>query len=529
MDAAHEGAAPSSGPPMLRATGRSPRIDRWGIHEAFRFLTRITAPARMVSMSRAVVWFRDDLRVHDNEPLAAAVGGHETVIPAYVFDSRQYEEGMFGLEKKGSRWARFRRESVEDLQASLRDRGGDLLVRQGDPTEEIPAIADSYDAAAVYCQTKPGGQELEAENTVRARLADQGRQLNRSWTHTLYHLNDLPTHYDDIRDTFTPWRKEVENRAFVRDQIGTPPAIDTPEFAADQTAIPTLSALGREPTSADERGVLPFEGGEERGIERIQQYFWEQDNLRSYKSTRNGLLGADFSSKLSAWLAHGCLSPRYINAEVDRYEDERVSNQDTYWLIFELLWRDFYQFQLLKYGKDFFAIDGIRGVEKDWRAAESPDTREAFDRWAAGETGVPFVDANMRELNQTGYMSNRGRQNVASFLADALQIDWRLGASYFESRLVDYEMASNWGNWAYNAGVGNDSRDNYFNVLGQGDRYDGEAAYVKHWLPSLEALPTEYAHQPWRMSQEEQAAHGVELGIDYPAPMIDIEARYKAL
>jgi deoxyribodipyrimidine photo-lyase len=142
---------------------------------------------------------------------------------------------------------------------------------------------------------------------------------------------------------------------------------------------------------------------------------------------------------------------------------------------------------------------------------------------------VPFVDANMRELNRTGYMSNRGRQNVASFLADALGIDWRWGAAYFEERLVDYDVASNWGNWAYQAGVGNDSRDNHFDVLSQADRYDGDAEYVTTWLPVLEGLSPNYAHRPWRMDADEQAAHGVELGIDYPQPMIDVEARYAEL
>jgi len=126
-------------------------------------------------------------------------------------------------------------------------------------------------------------------------------------------------------------------------------------------------------------------------------------------------------------------------------------------------------------------------------------------------------------------MSNRGRQNVASFLADALAVDWRLGAAYFEARLVDYDVASNWGNWAYQAGVGNDSRDNYFNVLGQAERYDPGAEYVTHWLPELDGLPAEYAHRPWRMSETEQREHGVEVGRDYPAPMLDLEGRYDEL
>lgn len=135
----------------------------------------------------------------------------------------------------------------------------------------------------------------------------------------------------------------------------------------------------------------------------------------------------------------------------------------------------------------------------------------------------------MRELNRTGYMSNRGRQNVASFLADALRIDWRWGAAYFEERLVDYDVASNWGNWAYHAGVGNDSRDNYFDVLSQGKYYDNGGEYVTTWLPELEELPPEFVHRPWTLSETDRTDHGVRLGIDYPEPMIDLEARYETL
>jgi deoxyribodipyrimidine photo-lyase len=135
----------------------------------------------------------------------------------------------------------------------------------------------------------------------------------------------------------------------------------------------------------------------------------------------------------------------------------------------------------------------------------------------------------MRELNRTGFMSNRGRQNVASFLAKNLNLDWRLGASYFESRLVDYDVTSNWGNWAYNAGVGNDPRDRYFNILSQAKRYDEGGDYVKHWLPELRNVPGNMVHAPYEMSEGEQRDYGVVIGDDYPAPMIDLEASYERI
>jgi len=487
-------------------------------------------------METAVVWFRDDLRVDDNPTLADAVAAAGEVVPLYVFDPRTRGETRYGTGKRGTHRTRFRLESVADLRASLRERGGELFVREGRVEDVVPAVAGAVGADAVFAQTKPATEELEAEYGVRDALPDSV-DFRRRWTHTLYHVNDLPTRYDRIDDTFTPWRKEVEDGAAVRDPVPAPDSIPAPATLPVESAessvpdgtggpgdIPSLADLGVGAPPEDDRAVLPFEGGETAGKERIESYVWEGDHLREYKQTRNGLLGAEYSSKVSPWLAAGCLSPRWLHREVSRYEEERVANEDTYWLVFELAWRDFFQFQFLKHGADFFGPNGIRDVEKRWDR-----DREAFQRWADGETGVPFVDANMRELNRTGYMSNRGRQNVASFLADALGIDWRWGAAYFEARLVDYDVASNWGNWAYQAGVGNDSRDNHFDVLSQADRYDGDAEYVTTWLPVLEGLSPNYAHRPWRMDADEQAAHGVELGIDYPQPMIDVEARYAEL
>jgi len=473
-------------------------------------------------MNTAIVWFRDDLRVDDNPTIADAVVDAGAVVPVYVTDPRRRGETRYGTDKRGPFRAKFRRESLLDLRTSLRERGGDLLVRAGRVETVVPDLVEQVDADAVYAQTKPATEELEREYAVREALpADVS--FERRWTHTLYHIDDLPTPYDRIDDTFTPWRKEVERGASVRDPVAAPATVPTPDRGLDAGEIPTLSPSDRmAPT--DDRAVLQFEGGESAGKQRLREYVWEGDHLREYKQTRNGMLGADYSSKFSAWLAAGCLSPRWIHREVERYEDERVSNEDTYWLVFELLWRDFFQFQFVKHGADFFGPTGIRDVHKEW-----DQDREAFRRWADGETGVPFVDANMRELNRTGYMSNRGRQNVASFLADALGIDWRWGAAYFEERLVDYDVASNWGNWAYQAGVGNDSRDNHFNVLSQGERYDGGADYITTWLPELDGLPSEYAHRPWRLSDGEQAEYGVELGIDYPRPMIDVEDRYSEL
>jgi deoxyribodipyrimidine photo-lyase len=479
----------------------------------------------MTGSETAVMWFRTDLRLHDSAALEAAAEASE-LLPMFVFDERAFGERAFGgvesfrFEKTGPHRTRFLRESVADLRASLRARGTDLVVRHGRPEVEVAAIAEAVDASSVCYQSLPTSEERALEAALTERLAGTSASPNAFWTHTLHHLADLPTPPHGMPDTFTPWRQTVEAESEVHEPRPVPCLPDLP--AVDPGTIPSQADLGVAEPPEDERAVLPFEGGETRGRERVQTYLWERDKLRTYKETRNGLLGADYSSKLSPWLSLGCLSPRWVHAEAERYERERVANDSTYWLVFELRWRDFFQFQFVKHGARFFQPGGIRENDREWRDGARAD--ELFGRWCDGETGVPFVDANMRELNRTGYVSNRGRQNVASFLANDCRVDWRRGAAYFETQLVDYDVASNYGNWAYNAQVGNDSRDSSFDVLAQAKRYDADAEYVTTWCPELEPLPAEYAHEPWRMTADEQAAFGVELGVDYPEPMLDVEA-----
>lgn len=477
----------------------------------------------------AVVWFRRDLRLHDNEALTEAARA-DRLLPVYAFDPRDYGEREYGgpdsfrFEKTGGGRARFRRESVTALRASLRDRGSDLVVRTGPPERAVARVAARADADAVYLHVWPSPEEVDVESEVRASLRERGIEARRYWGHTLYHVNDLPDGYRGVPDTYTTFRESVEADASVRSPLGTPDLPAVPDDAPDPGTIPTLDDLGvADRVPEDERAVLSFDGGEPSGLDRLETYVWAEDRLREYKQTRNGLLGQGYSTKLSPWLTEGCLSPRRVKAAVDRYEDRRVANDSTYWLLFELIWRDFFAFQVAKHGAQFFAPGGLQErTEVDWRdPATDTEAARAFERWCAGETGVPFVDANVRELNRTGYMSNRGRQNVASFLANDLRVDWRRGAAYFETQLLDYDPASNYGNWAYVAGVGNDTRNRRFDVVDQARRYDGEAEYVAHWLPDLDPLPPEYAHAPWEMSESDQSEYGVELGRDYPEPVVD--------
>ena len=477
-------------------------------------------------LSTALVWIRNDLRVRDHEPLRYAADHYDQVVPVYCFDPRHFGTTMFDLPKTGAVRARFLRESVQDLRGSLRDRGADLVVRHGRPEDVLPELVRQTGADEVLQYQKIGSEEAEVEAGVEAALADTGAEPGFFWGKTLYHIDDIPFEEpSDIPSVYTNFRKGVEKKSQIRPTVDAPDSLFPLPEELDPGTIPTLEDLGVEGDgTVDERGVLPFEGGETRGLDRIDEYIWRGDHLKTYKKTRNGLLGANYSSKFSPWLAHGCITPRQIYEEVQRYEDQRVSNKSTYWMTFELIWRDFFSYVTWKAGDRLFRPGGIIGNDIDWRYHE-----ESFERWATGTTGIPFVDANMRELNRTGYMSNRGRQNVASMLSQSLKLDWRMGAAYFESRLIDHDVGSNWGNWAYNSRVGNDPRARYFNIVKQAKRYDSDGDYVRYWLPELEGVPDEYVHAPHRMSREEQEAAGCIVGADYPRPVVDLDKTYERI
>ena len=466
----------------------------------------------------SLVWFRNDLRLLDNVTLTEAIRQSDRVYPVYCFDPRQYEETELELPRTGPHRAQFLLETVADLRKNLQAIGSDLIVRQGLPETVLPQLAQDLEASAVFASKEVTSEETRAERAVEEKLHAQGIELTLIWQATLLHVDDIPWPIKNVPDIFSQFRKEAEKAVAVRPTQPQPERLNTVDDVR-LGELPTLEDLGLEKPAYDPRAVLRYEGGETAGRQRLHEYFWEHDCLREYKETRNGLLGADYSSKFSAWLANGSLSPRVIYREVKRYEQEQVKNKSTYWLIFELLWRDYFRFIAKKYEDRIFLPTGIQQkdlyLKKDYGA---------FEKWKNGMTGVPFIDANMREINATGFMSNRGRQNVASFLVKDLQVNWTWGASYFETLLVDYDVCSNWCNWNYAAGVGNDPRENrYFNIMSQAQRYDPQGDYVRHWIPELSDLPGKKVHYPTEISHQELAASGVIIGEDYPKPLVGFD------
>lgn len=470
-----------------------------------------------MSEKTILVWFRNDLRIHDNEILLEAIRKADKILPVYCFDPFYFKPTQYGSLKTGNFRARFLLESVLNLRETLRAHGAELIIRTGDPAEILPELAVQYHVNEVYHHREVAFEETDISDRVEAALWKIKLNLKHFIGHTLYHKEDLPFPIKDIPVVFATFRKKVERDSDIRPCFETPSQINVPVIN-DAGEIPTLQDLGLDEPVDDERAVMRFYGGESEGLKHIQEFFWETDRLKTYKTTFNGLLGSAYSSKLSPWLSVGCLSIRQVYWEIKRYEQERGANESTHWLIFELLWRDYFRFMFKKYGTQFFKPGNLKAEAPE--IANSQD--ELFEKWKNGQTGVPFIDANMRELNATGFMSNRGRQNVASFLVKDLKVNWTRGAAYFEEKLIDYSSASNWGNWAHVGGVGNDPRENrHFNVIKQAIEYDPKGGYVKTWIPELSHIPGKLVHTPFFLTPAELALYQLERGVTYPELIIE--------
>lgn len=612
---------------------------------------------------RFVVWFRNDLRIRDNPILSkvALYEGAKEVVPCYFFDPRVYRNTTsFGSPKTGFHRARFLLEAVADLREQLRALGSDLLVGIGRPEDFLPLLlADPADTTVLY-QTLPGTEEEEHERAVQQRLRGKAH-LTSLWGGTLYDIKQLPfkdhTTLSDMPDSFHEFRSWMERdpwqaaaaKLLPKPRVGELPLPDNPgnfqKLHPDKQlsfssrlgfdVLPTPSELGQSAaamaTPPEPRGLVVFRGGERAAKARLRYYLWEKDCMGGYFETRNGMLGTDYTSKFSAWLAHGCISARYIASECSRYEIQKGKSRATYWMIFELLVRDFARFFCVKHGRRIFTGDvggnplhtpaeavleqvgeRLSAVEltepvparlQHGSAAEGTSTRRAgrfdgrrdsrrggnsFDgarrtvlkngevvlleqgpgdargaalqqrersripsfgtdvgvlrpakppgewakedipglallyrrpttwgnsrdqllaRWKAGQTGVPLIDANMRELAATGYMSARGRMVTASYFTKDLKIDWQLGADHFESLLIDYDVCVNWGTWM-GVGAWGPRR---FDVAMQAKEYDAEGEYVLHWLPELAKVPAAQLHEPWLLTPLEQQLYGVRL------------------
>ncbi|MEQ8703637.1 MAG: DASH family cryptochrome [Phaeodactylibacter sp.] len=471
---------------------------------------------------RGIVWFRQDLRLHDNEALHDAISSLDEVIPVYVFDERTFlgKTDHFGFPKTGKYRARFIIESVADLRASLQAIGSNLIVRVGKPEEVLFEIAQKAKTNWVFCNRERTPDEVYVQDTLEQKLWTIGQEIRYSRGKMLYYTADLPFPITHTPDSFAQFRKEVERYVPVREPLPGPEEMAPIMVKMEEGEIPGLEDLGHTPFEPDNRANFVYKGGERAGLEHLHRYIWEEETVQQYTHRHCGVSSAGYSSHFSAWLSQGCLSPKMIYHHLKAYEQQRGASDSAQDLFHALLMRDFLRLMVKKHGCKVFDKGGlIANVDTRWR-----DDDRLLQRWVSGATGVPFIDANMNEIAATGYMSNRGRQNVASFLAKDLMVNWQMGAEYFESVLIDYDVTSNWMNWNYAAGISADPReDKHFNIISQAMKYDPKGEYVKTWLPQLAGVPSEMVHQPDLLSSDEQDRLHLHIGADYPEAVISTE------
>lgn len=412
--------------------------------------------------NRALLWMSQDLRFHDNEILNWAIENNCEVVVI----------GFLSPESSNLRKSFFIHSFLE-FQSKLKEKGVSCFISSGRPEDEIPQWVLSNHISVLLTQT---AFNFKIESQIK-KIQDELPQIQLiTFPHQcLLNPTDLPFSISQLPLVFTQFRKAVENTVSIKQ----PKILSESKICGFTTQIPQSSKILNLSEIAKKVEAFPFElqPGESAALEKLVDYIWKTDSLRTYKETRNGLLNKNDSSKFSVALAYGCLSAKMIYKNIKMYEEKFGENESTQWFIQELLWRDYFKFLSLKIQDQLFHPQGLSQKVKTW----SHDKTE-FALWCDGRTGVDFVDANMIELNRTGWMSNRGRQNVASYLAKTLQINWIWGAEYFARHLLDYDIESNWGNWLYLAGVGTDPRDRTFNIQRQAEMYDPDRSYQNKWL-----------------------------------------------
>lgn len=442
-----------------------------------------------------LVWFRRDLRVHDQPALHAACAGPE-LVALFVLDPH-----LLAHPKVGAPRLAYLADALTALDEALAARGGRLILRHGDPVEEVARVAAEVYAATVHICDDVSPYARRRDAAVGARLEADGRRLESHDGVFVHPPGSVTTGAGAPYRVFTPFAKAWRARprpAPLPSPATLPP---TPDLAT--AAPPDRAALGGADAPAE-----PV-GGEAAARGRWQRFL--NDGVADYHDRRD-LLAVDGTSRLSADLHYGCLSPRELIDALDLSEPGPAT------FATELIWREFY-------GHVLAAWPEVLTTEFNpvWRALPWEGDGAAAAAWREGRTGFPIVDAGMRQLAATGWMHNRARMIVASFLCKDLRVDWRVGEAHFLRSLFDGDLASNNGGWQWAAGTGTDAQPYFriFNPTTQGERFDPEGSYVRRWVPELAGVPSRHIHAPERMPADVARASGVAIGRDYPAPLVD--------
>ncbi len=467
-----------------------------------------------MSPSTAIVWFRRDLRLHDHPALVAATRHADRVVPLFVVDP-----GLIGGRFASANRTWFMLETVRALRSDLRARGGDLVVRMGDPRAVVPTVAREVDASDVFVSRDHAPYGRARDQVVVDTLARNGVAWHPRRGNLVHEPEDVATQDGRPFSVYSPFRRAWE-------RLERPRPLDAPASSAgadlptklESGAIPSLADLGLGPGPPRTRRSSRNPARRPRGPA------WSDGLLAAcdgYATSRDRLDREDGTSRLSADLRFGLLSPlEVVDRAVGAGEGRRV-------FLNEIVWREFYAHVL--FHRPAVRHDAFRPEFDDlpWSTDEG-----SLAAWREGRTGYPVVDAAMRQLAATGWMHNRARMIAASFLTKDLLMDWRAGEAHFMRELVDGDVASNNGGWQWSASTGTDPQPYFriFNPVAQGRQHDPDGAYVRRWIPELADVPVARLHAPWEMTADEQRAARCRIGVDYPAPIVDhAEARARAL
>jgi deoxyribodipyrimidine photo-lyase len=458
-----------------------------------------------------LVWYRQDLRLHDHAPLAAAAAEGAHIVPVYIFDESGW--GFGGA----SRW--WLHHSLHALAAALRARGAPLILRRGDPGEIIPALAAELGAKTVHAGIAHEPAWRTRDAAIRATLAKQGAALKLHRVATLIDPEKIRTRTGTIYGMYTPFARAVEEEGDPPDPVPAPAKLKAP---ANLPASDPLEDWALLPKNPDWAGGLrtTWQPGEQPALARLTKFL--DTGVASYGTGRN-LPGEDGTSMLSPHLHFGEISP----STVWHACRQRGGGPDRQTFLRELIWRDFSAYLLWHHPT--LPEQPLRPAY-----ANLPWRRDAksLRAWQKGQTGVPIVDAGMRQLWHTGWMHNRVRMITASFLVKHLLLSWQEGEAWFLDTLVDADLASNAASWQWVTGCGIDSQPYFrvFNPVTQGEKFDPEGAYVRRFVPELARLPNKHLHAPWLTPPLLLAEAGIRLGRTYPAPLVDLaEGRQRAL
>jgi deoxyribodipyrimidine photo-lyase len=431
-------------------------------------------------VSTFIYWFRNDLRLLDSPALNKACRESTHLIPVFVLPPDEVMT-RWGFARVSAQRKRYLAETLAALDAQCRALGSRLLVLQGNAATELASLAESTRAEGIVCEHIAAPEE-EAEV---AQLRAQGIKIQYFWQSTMLDLTALPFTPRQMPDMFTQFRQQLESKGLrARAVLPRPerlPSLPDTLPVENLTLAQRLDLLG---SRSEAHTLSP--AGTAQGLQHLDHYF--ADELpHTYKQTRNQLSGPDYSTHFSTWLATGALSAPMIVERLTQYESTRGANDGTYWIWFELVWRDYFRFLHLKYGRALYLREGLRKPDSNTEAPNlaqptSGIALKLFEQWTEGRTKNALVNAGMNELAATGKMSNRMRQIAASYLIYDLRIDWRAGAAWFESQLLDYDVYSNQGNWLYIAGLGTDPRGGRrMNLEKQALEHDPKGLYRKQW------------------------------------------------